>query len=137
MFVLDTDILPLFQHGHPVVVRRCLAVNPVELAITVISVEEQLSGWYALLRRAKRHADLAWAYLQLGDTVRFLGSFQIITCTAQALAHYDLLLSMKLNVRKMDLRIASVVLERGAVLVTRNVRDFQRIPSLQIEDWTQ
>jgi predicted nucleic acid-binding protein len=31
---------------------------------------------------------------------------------------------MNLNVRKMDLRIAAIVLECGGVVVTRNVRDF-------------
>ena len=43
---------------------------------------------------------------------------------------------LKLNVRKMDLRIAAIVLEHRGVLVSRNLRDFQRIPNLLVEDWS-
>jgi tRNA(fMet)-specific endonuclease VapC len=41
-----------------------------------------------------------------------------------------------LNVLKNDLRIAAVTLEHGGILVSRNLRDFQRVPGLQVEDWT-
>jgi tRNA(fMet)-specific endonuclease VapC len=40
-FILDTDTLSLFQQGHPVVCQKILAHGLGELAITVISVEEQ------------------------------------------------------------------------------------------------
>jgi len=52
-----------------------------------------------------------------------------------AIMRYEALKRMNLNVRKMDLRIASIVLDHHGVLVTRNVRDFQRVPGLLIEDW--
>ena len=42
---------------------------------------------------------------------------------------------MKLNVGKPDLGIVSIVLENNAMLMTRNVRDFSRIPNLVIENW--
>jgi tRNA(fMet)-specific endonuclease VapC len=44
---------------------------------------------------------------------------------------------MKLNVGKNDLRIASIAQVNNAIVVKRNVRDFNRIPGLQIEDWSQ
>jgi predicted nucleic acid-binding protein len=37
---------------------------------------------------------------------------------------------VNLNIGKMQLRITVIVMEAGATLVTRNVRDFQRVPGL-------
>jgi tRNA(fMet)-specific endonuclease VapC len=49
---------------------------------------------------------------------------------------FEDLRTMRLNIGSMDLRIAAIVREAGCVLVTRNVRDFQRVPELVIEDWS-
>jgi tRNA(fMet)-specific endonuclease VapC len=60
LHVLDTDILSLYQHEHSVVKRRVEEyVQRGELAITVISVEEQLRGWYTLVRQARGPAERA------------------------------------------------------------------------------
>src|SRR5438105_7877784 len=50
LFVLDTDILTLFERGHAAVVARVAKHSPSEIAVSVVTVEEQLSGWYAQLR---------------------------------------------------------------------------------------
>jgi predicted nucleic acid-binding protein len=34
-----------------------------------------------------------------------------------------------------DLRIASIALSRGLVVVTGNVRHFSRVPDLRVENW--
>jgi tRNA(fMet)-specific endonuclease VapC len=117
-------------------VKRVEAHPLAALAVTVISVEEQLSGWYTQLRRATRREALARAYQQLTDCVRVLAHFQILSFTEAAIIRYEGLKAQKLNVPKMDLRIGAIVLECGGTLVTRNLRDFQRIPHLKIEDWS-
>lgn len=136
LYVLDTDTLTLFEEGQPAVLRRVAAHAPGELAITVLSVEEQLSGWYTRVRKAKGPAQLALAYARLAKTVRFLSRIQILDFDEPAIRRYEQLRKLRSQVRKMDLRIAAVVLEHGAVLVTRNARDFGRIPGMQIEDWS-
>jgi tRNA(fMet)-specific endonuclease VapC len=137
LYVLDTDILQLFQDGHAKVVERVGAVEPTDRAIAVITVEEQLSGWYTELRQAKRPERLAWAYRRLAATVRFLSRLQILEFDESAIRRYGELKRLKLKVRGSDLRIAATVLERDAILVTRNLRDFQQVPGLHVEDWSQ
>jgi tRNA(fMet)-specific endonuclease VapC len=57
--VLDTDVLTLFQRGDDAVTKNVQAHAFAELAITIISIEEQLGGWYAELRRLKKCDQLA------------------------------------------------------------------------------
>ncbi|MBM4090379.1 MAG: type II toxin-antitoxin system VapC family toxin [Planctomycetes bacterium] len=136
LYVLDTDTLILFQVGQESVCSRLLSVSVEELAITVISVEEQLSGWYTLVRRAKDAPQLARVYQRLADTARMLGRFPVLSFTEAAIGRFEQLKKLKLNVRHMDLRIAAITLEHHGTLVTRNLRDFQDVPSLRIEDWS-
>jgi tRNA(fMet)-specific endonuclease VapC len=136
LYVLDTDITTLYRRGHEAVMRYALTHPPEELAITVITVEEQLSGWYSLLRQARASADLTRVYDRLVETVMFFSSIHILSFTQPAVAQYDQLRSMRLRIGTLGLRIATIALASGATLVTRNVQDFQRIPGLVIEDWT-
>lgn len=136
LHVLDTDTLVLFQEGHEGVCRRVLSHPIEELATTVITIEEQLSGWYTLLRRAKETSRLAHAYQRLADNVRVLSHFHILSFTKPAIERFGELKALRLGVKNADLRIAAITLESGGTLVTRNVRDFRGIPNLPIEDWS-
>ena len=92
-----TRIVSLLQRGHPEVSQRCAAQQPGEVVITVISLEEQLSGWYRLLRQVKQRDDLARVYKNLIDTVVFLARLPILPFRIAAITHYTQLLGMKLN----------------------------------------
>lgn len=41
------------------------------------------------------------------------------------------------KLKRKDLLIASIVFSHNCVLVTRNVKDFQRVPGLKVEDWSR
>ena len=64
LFVLDTDILTLYYCGDPIVVRSVDARPATDLAISVMTVDEQLTGWYTLTRQARRPEEIARAYAQ-------------------------------------------------------------------------
>jgi tRNA(fMet)-specific endonuclease VapC len=137
LYVLDTDIVSLFQHDHPQVCAAISRHSLHELAITVLTIEEQLSGWYKELRRARKPSTLAAIYQRMADTVQFFSRLPtILSFTEPAIARYGRLSKLKLGIKKTDLRIAAIVLEHDAILVTRNLRDFKRVPDLQIEDWS-
>jgi tRNA(fMet)-specific endonuclease VapC len=137
LYVLDTDILTLFQKNQPTVMARVAEHSPEELAISVVTVEEQLSGWYAQLRKAKGPDKLAWAYRRLAANVRFLAGVKILDFDEPAIRRYEELKRQRIKVRKMDLMIAATVLQQNATFVTRNVRDFKEIPGLKVEDWSK
>lgn len=134
--VLDTDVLTLFQRGDPVVVRNVEAHPLPQLAVTIISVEEQLTGWYTRLRRARKRDQLAAVYQRLTNAVRFFARIQILTFSESAIVRFEQLRVRHRRLGTNDLRIAAIVLEEGAVLSTRNVRDFKQIKGLQLEVWS-
>jgi tRNA(fMet)-specific endonuclease VapC len=37
----------------------------------------------------------------------------------------------------MDLKIAAICLAHDALLLTRNLVDFRRVPGLRVEDWLE
>ena len=135
LHVLDTDTLSLYQHGVPKLVAKVDGRVPSELAITVITVEEVINGWYSLLRKIRGPSDEVQAYDRLAESIPLLARWRIVLMSHPALARYESLKRMNLNVRKMDLRIAAIVLEAGVTLVSRNLRDFGRVPGLRVEDW--
>lgn len=135
LFILDTDTLSLLQRGHTSVCAEAASRLPQDLAVTVITVEEQLSGWYTLLRRSKSRGELAAVYQRLADNVTFLSRVTILSFTEKAIDRFEKLRASKLGIGAMDLRIAAIALEHEATLVTRNLGDFRRIPGLRLEDW--
>ena len=136
MYVLDTDILTLYQLGNPAIRDRVGRQAPDALAVTIITVEEQLSSWYTLLRRTKDRTELARIYDRFTDNVRCFSQLQVLSFSEAAIGRFEELRAMRLGIRGMDLRIAAIALEHNATVVTRNRRDFERVPDLQVEDWS-
>ena len=136
LFILDTDTLPLHQRSHPTVCEQMDLHDPDDLAISVITVEEQLSGWYTMLRKAKSPSTLARAYLRLTECVESLSDLRVLTFDEDCIARFTELRALGLSIQAMDLRIAATVLQFDGTLVTRNTRDFAQVPGLRFVDWS-
>ena len=36
----------------------------------------------------------------------------------------------------MDLKIAAIVIAQNGILLSKNLKDFRKVPGLRVEDWT-
>jgi tRNA(fMet)-specific endonuclease VapC len=61
---------------------------------------------------------------------------QVIKFTQEASTVYEDLVRQKIRIGTRDLRIAATVISVNAIVVTRNRKDFAKVPGLRIEDWT-
>lgn len=137
LYILDTDQVSLSQREHPRVLQQMAVVGSRHLATTIITVEEQISGRFAVIKRAAAGEKLIGADQDLQNTLGYFTTLTVLPFTAIANAHYEALRRQSIRIGTQDLRIAAIVLSVKGTLVTRNWKDFQRVPGLPLEDWSQ
>ena len=93
-------------------------------------------GCHTYITRARTSADLVRGYAMLARLLTDYSAIAVLPFDGAAAAVYDGLLAQRLRIGTMDLRIASIALSRSLTLLTRNLRDFQQVPGLVVEDWT-
>jgi tRNA(fMet)-specific endonuclease VapC len=136
LWILDTDHVSLFQTGHPAVTRKMQLIEPNDLAVTIITLEEQMYGRLNAIRRAKKIDELSLAYLNLNRTVRYFQAINVLDFDHKAANCYGEITAQKIRVGTQDLKIAAIALSHRAIVVTRNSRDFGKVPGLEIIDWS-
>jgi tRNA(fMet)-specific endonuclease VapC len=136
LWVLDTDMLTLWLRGQEAVAARVATIPPQQLAVTIITMEEILGGWYTQIRQARNDQQLARAYQALQQAIEFTRSIQILPFDLPGIRRYRQLRTHHRRIGTNDLRIAAIVLEHHGILVTRNTIDFANVLGLQIDDWS-
>jgi tRNA(fMet)-specific endonuclease VapC len=107
-----------------------------DFVVCVVSLHEQALGANNFLNQARTSAALVRGYQLLDRLPRDYTNFVMLPFDAVAAREFDGLLAQRLRVGPMDLRIAAIALSRGSTVLTRNLRDFRRVPNLNAEDWT-
>jgi tRNA(fMet)-specific endonuclease VapC len=136
LWVLDTDHISLQQRGNSLLDARLKQVSTEALAITIISVEEQLYGRLNQIRRAQTTEIMTFAYDGLQKAIRRFQSIQVLSFNAEAARLYQGFIDQKIRIGTHDLKIAAITLANDGVLLTRNHKDFSKVPNLLTEDWT-
>jgi len=108
---------------------------PSELAFSIISLHEQTLGCHTYINQARTADGTIRGYRMLHQVPTAFAAAPVLPFDEAAAAAFDDLTAQRLRIGRMDLRIASIALSRGMIVVTRNARDFGQVPDLQIEDW--
>ncbi len=137
LWMLDTDHVSLHQRGDLIVSQRISMVEPSQLAVSIVTVEEQMRGWLDKIRKAKKPEEVIVAYARLKITVQYFSDLRILDFDLNAQNYYSKLRQQKIRIGAQDLKIASIARTQGATLVTRNRKDFEQVPDLAIEDWSK
>jgi tRNA(fMet)-specific endonuclease VapC len=135
-FLFDTDHLTLYQHRHPKLMPRMVVKPPYAVGVSAVTAEESLRGRLTSLSQAQNGPRRIARYRLLLESLDLLSQFYLAPYDQPSENHFQHLRSLRLNVGASDLKIASVPLANNVVLLTRNRRDFGRVPALRIDDWS-
>jgi len=132
MYLLDTNhCIFLINHKYPEVGRRLARQKVGAVAVSTITTAEL---WHGVENSARKEQNQA----ALG---KFLLPLEVLPFDEKAAQAYGnircQLERMGKVIGAMDLLIAAHAVSSGAVLVSQNLREFQRVPGLKLEDWTQ
>jgi tRNA(fMet)-specific endonuclease VapC len=129
MYVLDTNTVIHFFKAHGKVVERMLATPSTEIAVPTIVVFELEVGIAKSAQPNKRRQQLE----ELLKVVTVLPFDRLSASTAaQIRAGLE---KIGQPIGPFDTLIAGTALAYRATLVTRNTREFERVPGLSIVNW--
>lgn len=126
-YLLDTDAVVDVLRARHRVAARLAEVSPEEVAISSMTLAELLYG--ALCASDPAASELA--------VRRFIEVIRILAFGRAAAAIHGRIryATRQKMIGPNDLVIAATALAAGAVLVTANRREFDRVAGLTIEDW--
>jgi tRNA(fMet)-specific endonuclease VapC len=128
-YLLDTNVLSeLMRHPRGAAAERLQAVGDANVFTSVVVACE--------LRFGARKRDSATLTARVED---LLASIEVVALEPGVDRHYgeirDALERRGLPIGANDLLIAAHALQQDATLVTDNVAEFRRVPSLRVESW--
>jgi len=129
-YLLDTDTCIYWLRNRQSVRERVREVGWNQISICVITVAELYYGAYNSNRVTENLARAEF----------FIQNLPVLPLNDTALRRFG---ELKAELRRIgqpiadfDLLIASVALAESYILVTNNTRHYDRIPELQLENWT-
>ncbi|MBN3739759.1 MULTISPECIES: type II toxin-antitoxin system VapC family toxin [Burkholderia] len=126
-FLLDTHAVIAVLKGEPAVLGRLRSYQPADFGMPAIVAHQLYFGAYKSQRAA---ANVARVEALQFEVVSF--DVEDAQHAGEIRAH---LMAAGTPIGPYDALIAGQARARHLVLVTHNVREFERVPRLQFEDW--
>jgi len=141
VIILDTDHIVTLKHENDphwnTLTTNLVSSADQDFATTAITVEEQNRGWLALINRYTDVHKQIPAYAWLIELIRFFANWRIMAFDEAAANEFVRLRKERIRIGTHDLKIASIALVNDATLLSANLRDFEQVPGLRVEDWLE
>ena len=129
-YMLDTNIcIYIIKRKTENLIKRFLETKPDDIALSSITVSELFYGVFKSSKPAQNTAALT----------NFLLPFEILSYDDKASVEYGMIragLEKKGKIiGPMDLLIAAHAKSLSLTLITNNIKEFARIPDLNVENW--
>lgn len=132
MYLLDTNTCIYFlKNSFPTLTQKLLDTDPSELFISSITVFELAYG----AMKSK------WGEKTRQKLAMFLAPFTILPFDSE-----DAMVAGRIRgaleqhgtpIGPYDVQIAAQALAKGLTVLTHNMKEFQRVPDLRVEDWVE
>ena len=128
-YMLDTNIVIYVIKRRPLGVLETFNTHAGHLCISAITLSELLHG-------AEKSVQIEHNLRQVED---FISRLEVLPYGLKAAAHYG---EIRANLERSgtpigvnDLHIAGHARSEGLVLVTNNLKEFERVKALRLENW--
>lgn len=140
MFIFDTDHLSLLElrdlPERARITSRASAHPGAAFYVSIVSFQERVAGWNAYISHARTHDQVIRAYEKFRLILSDFSQMQVIRFDRSMAAVFDSMRTDGVRIATLDLRIAATALVRDMTLLSRNLKDFRKVPGLRVEDWT-
>jgi tRNA(fMet)-specific endonuclease VapC len=102
---------------------------------TAVTAQEIVQGWIARINRSPAGHEQVHPYSLFVAALRSLEKITILPFDAEAAHVFHTFAGPLKRTGTMDLKIAAIAVSHDALLLTRNVRHFEQVPGLKVENW--
>jgi tRNA(fMet)-specific endonuclease VapC len=139
-YLLDTDHLSILQRqaGQDYINLSTRMAQHLlsDFAVSTVTFHEQMLGSHTYINRAQDADNVVKGYEMMTRLIQDFKVLPLVSFDVDAATALSHLQAQRIQLGKMDARIAAIAMSRELILLTRNHKDFGKVIGLVFEDWT-